>query len=459
MIIASKTAHETDRLAALNRYAVLDTPAEPSFDDLTRLAAHICGTPMALISLLDEHRQWFKSRVGLEVTETPREIAFCSHAIQQDRIMVVPDASCDERFHDNPLVTGSPEIRFYAGVPLITADAQPLGTLCVLDRQARGLSPAQSEALQALARQVMSQLELRRHIAALNDAMTQVRATQAQLVAASRQAGMAEVATGVLHNVGNVLNSVNVSATLVAEKLKKSRCGSLVKVVTMLQEHEADLGAFLTQNPQGRQVPAYLHTLAAHLGNEQSALLKEVQSLQKNIGHVKDVVAMQQNYAKVSAVTEPVPVNELLHDALNLNAASLNCDDIRVAQEFAATPTIEVDKHKVLQILVNLVRNASHACADSGRPDKQLTLRVTNGSGRVRISVADNGVGIPPENLNRVFNHGFTTRKNGHGFGLHSGANAAREMGGELSAHSDGPGRGATFTLELPVQSPRKVGH
>jgi hypothetical protein len=329
MIIAPKTTHETERLAALGRYAVLDTPPEPQFDDLTRLAAHICGTPMALICLLDEHRQWFKARVGLEVTETPREIAFCTHTILQDRVLIVPDTHCDERFHDNPLVTGTPGIRFYAGMPLLTADAQPLGTLCVLDRQARGLSPARSEALQVLARQVMSQLELRRHIAAWSDAMAEAHATQAQLVTVSRQAGLAEVATGVLHNVGNVLNSVNVYATWVADKLKQSHCDQLAKIVAMLREHEADLGTFLTKDAQGRQVPAYLHALAERLEAEQAALRTEMRSLQKSLGHVKDVVAMQQNYAKVSGVTEPVPVEELLEDTLNLNAAALNCDDIR----------------------------------------------------------------------------------------------------------------------------------
>jgi two-component system NtrC family sensor kinase len=288
---------------------------------------------------------------------------------------------------------------------------------------------------------------------------TEVAAINRKLIDASRQAGMAEVATGVLHNVGNVLNSVNVSANLVTDQVKKSKSSSLAKVVALLREHEADLGVFLTQDAKGRQLPGYLDTLTTHLGTEQAAVLAELNYLQKNIGHIKDIVAMQQNYAKLSGVTETVAIKELIEDTLNLNAECLAGDDIRVTREFMAQPTIEVDKHQVLQILVNLVRNARHACLDSGRPDKQMTLRVTNGQERVRISVADNGVGIPAENLIRIFNHGFTTKKNGHGFGLHSGANAAREMGGELSAHSDGPGCGATFTLELPVQSPRKIGH
>jgi len=138
---------------------------------------------------------------------------------------------------------------------------------------------------------------------------------------------------------------------------------------------------------------------------------------------------------------------------LRMNSAALVRHQVQVIRDYdASAPHITVEKHKVLQILVNLIRNAKYACDESGRPDKHLTVRVTNGDGRVRIVLADNGVGIPPENMTRIFNHGFTTRKDGHGFGLHSGILAARELGGSLNAHSDGPGRGATFTLELPQQ-------
>ena len=139
-----------------------------------------------------------------------------------------------------------------------------------------------------------------------------------------------------------------------------------------------------------------------------------------------------------------------------MNASALARHDIQVIKEFHETPPINVEKNKVLQILVNLVRNAKHSCDDSGRQEKQLTLRVTNGDDRVRLSVADNGVGIPPENLTRIFSHGFTTKKDGHGFGLHSGALAPKELGGALLAHSDGPGKGAVFTLELPCSRKEK---
>jgi C4-dicarboxylate-specific signal transduction histidine kinase len=162
---------------------------------------------------------------------------------------------------------------------------------------------------------------------------------------------------------------------------------------------------------------------------------------------------MQQSYARISGVTEPVKVTDLVEDALRLNAGAFQRHEVEVVRDFApGAPDITTEKHKVLQILVNLVRNAKYACDESGRADKRMTVRVTHGQGRVRIQVADNGVGIPPENLTRIFNHGFTTKKDGHGFGLHSGANAAKELGGSLVAHSDGQGRGATFTLELPAQ-------
>jgi PAS domain S-box-containing protein len=274
-----------------------------------------------------------------------------------------------------------------------------------------------------------------------------------QLLDTSRQAGMAEVATSVLHNVGNVLNSVNVSATVVADSLRKSRLPNLAKVTALMHERAADLGAFITSDPKGKQLPDYLGQLAEHLASEQETALKELELVEKNIEHIKDIVAMQQSFAKVSGLTEVVKVTDLVEDALRMNVSSLIRHDVQVLREYQAhVPEISVEKHKVLQILVNLVRNAKGACDESGRADKQVTLRVANGDGRIKIAVMDNGVGIPPENLTRIFNHGFTTKKDGHGFGLHSGALAAKEMGGSLNVHSDGPAKGAMFTLELPCQ-------
>ena len=273
-----------------------------------------------------------------------------------------------------------------------------------------------------------------------------------QLLEVSRHAGMAEVATNILHNVGNVLNSVNVSAALIEENTKNSKAPGLGRATALLDQHAADLGAFLTTDPKGRRFHDYIKNLAVQLAEEQQAVIKELQSLRQNIDHIKNIVALQQNYAKVTGITEAFTVSALIEDALRLNATSLARHEIELVREYAEVPTIVVEKHKVLQVLVNLIRNGKLACDESGRKDKQLKIQVSRSEAGVRIAVIDNGVGIPPENLTRIFQHGFTTRKDGHGFGLHSGALAAAELGGSLTVHSDGPGLGASFILELPLQ-------
>lgn len=284
-------------------------------------------------------------------------------------------------------------------------------------------------------------------------AEAQMESLHKQLLDASREAGMAEVATNVLHNVGNVLNSVNVSASLVAESMQHSKAADLARVVALLRDHEHDLATFISSDTRGRHLPAYLAHLSEHLRAEQAMTLKELESLRSNVEHIKDIVAMQQRYAKISGVKEIVDVIDLVEDSVSMNADSLTRHGVEVIREFENGPRINLDKHKVLQILVNLVRNAKYACRESARPDKRLVLRVTRAHERVRISVIDNGVGIAPQNLTRIFAHGFTTRKDGHGFGLHSGVLAAQEMGGSLSVHSDGVGQGASFTLELPLHA------
>jgi PAS domain S-box-containing protein len=280
-----------------------------------------------------------------------------------------------------------------------------------------------------------------------------------QLLDVSRQAGMAEVATSVLHNVGNVLNSVNVSSSLISDKVRHSKVTNLVKAAALLRTHASDLAAFFAQDAKGRQLPDYLFSLAEHLAAEQGQILQELKSLAGNIDHIKEIVAMQQSYAKVLGVLESLPVADLVEDALRLNSGAIERHHVNVLREYSEVPPILVDKHKVLQILVNLIRNAKYALDDRGHSDKRLILRIgLNGNNVVKIAVTDNGIGIPAEHLTRIFEHGFTTRKEGHGFGLHNGALAAKDLGGSLTAHSDGPGTGATFTLELPLR-PKEKGH
>jgi PAS domain S-box-containing protein len=292
-----------------------------------------------------------------------------------------------------------------------------------------------------------------REITDLKNAEAKLEQVYKQLLETSRQAGMAEVATGVLHNVGNVLNSVNVSSTLLVDLLKRSKIGNVGRVAALMQGNAAHLGEFMIQDPKGRKIPAFLADLAKHLALEQVVALKELAGLHKNIEHIKEIVTMQQSYAKVSGVTQAMKVQDLIEEALRMNEGALARHGVQLVRDYKTDlPEITVDKHTVMQILINLMRNAKYACDDAAVfGDKQITVRASNGEGRVKISVIDNGIGIPPENLTRIFSHGFTTRKGGHGFGLHSGALAAKGMGGSLTVHSDGPGQGATFTLELPV--------
>lgn len=297
-----------------------------------------------------------------------------------------------------------------------------------------------------------------RNITDLKQAEAKVEEAHRQLLETSRLAGMAEVATSVLHNVGNVLNSVNVSTTLVLDLVKKSRINNLDRIAAIIHEQGDNLGAFLTNDPRGRQLPGYLSKLTEHLLDEQAQLVTEVELTRKNIEHIKDIVTMQQSYAKVSGVVEKVKVTDLVEDALRMNAGALARHGLEVVREYPPK-AVEclIERQKVLQILVNLIRNAKYACDESGRSDKRLVMQVRANETRAEIVVLDNGVGIPAENLTRIFNHGFTTRAAGHGFGLHSGALAAKELGGSLTACSDGPGAGAKFVLDLPLQPPRNL--
>jgi signal transduction histidine kinase/ligand-binding sensor domain-containing protein len=278
--------------------------------------------------------------------------------------------------------------------------------------------------------------------------------THRQLVEASHQAGMAEVATSVLHNIGNVLNSVSVSAELIAEKVRGSKVVEVPKVARLLKEHAPEPG-FLSEHPKGKMVPGYLESLGEHLVFERDEALGEVRALQQNVSHIKEIVAMQQQYSKLCGFVESVRLTELVEHALRLSETSLARHQIRLRRELLEDGAVMVEKHKVLQILVNLIRNAKQACDASGRPDPVVVVRTLRlPSDRVRVQVEDNGVGIAPENLTRIFSQGFTTRKDGHGFGLHSSVLAACELGGSLTVESRGPGLGACFTLELPTAPP-----
>ena len=285
---------------------------------------------------------------------------------------------------------------------------------------------------------------------------TALEKTRRELVDASRAAGMAEVATGVLHNVGNVLVSINIATDSLASAVRNSKVGSIAMVAALLEEHAGDLGDYLTRDPKGRLMPEFIGKLASHLAEDQARMLAEIDSLRNHIAHVKDIVTMQQDYARLTGASEPLDPAGLVEDALRMNTAALARHEVTVIRDFQPAGLVLAERGKVLQILVNLIRNAKYAC-DEGKPGrKEITLRIGSGSpGRIRIEVIDTGVGIQAENINRLFVHGFTTRPDGHGFGLHSSANAARELHGSLTVRSAGLNQGATFTLELPAAKPQ----
>ena len=287
-----------------------------------------------------------------------------------------------------------------------------------------------------------------------NRAQRQLDEMHKKLVDASRQAGMAEVATGVLHNVGNVLNSVNVSATVLGDQVRKSKALSIRKVAELLDANKADLAGFFRADGKGQMLPGYLTGLAKQVEVEQQGCLNEIEQLAKNIAHIKEIVAMQQTYAKCTGVMENFAPRTLLDEALRMTASEITKYQAQVEIDCPKTlPEVCVDRHKVMQILINLITNACQAMEEKGPAERTLKISTGwNGGEHLSIIVKDNGCGIAQENVTRVFNHGFTTKESGHGFGLHSSANAATEFGGNLTGASEGLGLGATFTLELPLK-------
>jgi signal transduction histidine kinase len=295
--------------------------------------------------------------------------------------------------------------------------------------------------------------ELEDQVTEKERARAELAETQQRLMDISRQAGMAEVATGVLHNVGNVLNSVNVSASLIAERARQSRAANLLNIVELLEQHRPQLEDFLTRDPKGQRVLAYLRKLALVFQEENRGMLEEAESLTKNIEHIKEIVAVQQNYARISGVVEQFNLASLVEDAVEITQTGLQRYHVNLHLNFEPAPDLLSDKHKVLQVLLNLLRNAKQAVVASGNPERNIYVSIRALAGaRVRVQVRDNGVGIRLDDLSRIFSHGFTTKRDGHGFGLHLGALTAQQLGGSLTAESQGVGRGAAFTLELPLR-------
>jgi two-component system, NtrC family, sensor kinase len=295
---------------------------------------------------------------------------------------------------------------------------------------------------------------LSREIVERKRAEEELHTLQSEHLDAARRAGMAEIATSVLHNVGNVLNSVNVSASLIADKVRKSGVADLKNATELLNQHLDDPGAFISGDPQGKHLPQFLIQLSQKMSSDEQLILDEIKSLSGDIDHIKGIVSLQQSYTGVSGISDKLSLAELVDDAIRINSQSVTRHKIDVIREYEVLPPVVTEKQKVLQILVNLLSNAKYAVLAADQTTRRITVRTERvATDRVHVEVIDNGVGIPRDNLTRIFSHGFTTRKDGHGFGLHSAANLAQELGGSLTVQSAGVGKGATFALELPFKT------
>src|ERR671932_635245 len=290
--------NEAQRIEELLQYKILDTPEEPAFDDLTRLAAYICGTPISLISLVDSQRQWFKSKVGLDVSQTPREQAFCAHAILQPDVFTVPDATKDERFATNPLVTSDPNVRFYAGVPLITPEKQAMGTLCVIDHVPRNLEPQQLEALQILSRQVLKQLELRRNLANLT-----LQATERKQIQKERRkffkgiAGWFGIASTILIIIGVVSYQSVTSLVLTNRRVEQTqnRLNKLEELLSQIKDAETGQRGYILTGEERYLEPYKTATV----------------SVDREIKHLRELTANYPNQQKQLDALESAIKNKL----------------------------------------------------------------------------------------------------------------------------------------------------
>lgn len=278
-----------------------------------------------------------------------------------------------------------------------------------------------------------------------------------ELISTARRAGMADVATAVLHNIGNVLNSVNTSVQILLERDKEFKLDGINELSLLFNKNKDNLEGFLKNDRIGQHVPQYLEQFAKYIVSERSFYREELASLNNKVSHIKKIVSMQQALSGGTSMAEPTDVIRLIEEALMINAENIEKFGIVIEKEYSFCPTINIDRVRIIQILVNLIKNATEVLIETKRSDKKITIRtLKDGLNQIQIDVIDNGKGIAEENLTKIFAYGFTTKKTGHGIGLHSSSLSAQEIGGSLKAYSEGLDRGTTFTLRLPLEGVSK---
>ena len=289
----------------------------------------------------------------------------------------------------------------------------------------------------------------------LSKTLQELRETQMILTDTAHRAGMAEIATGILHNVGNVLNSVKVSSQVLMEKLKSSKVNNLQKVLSIMEEHADNLGEFISSDEKGKILPEYLLKVGTTLKTEQDNSLIELTNLHRGINHIEEIIAVQQSYAGVSGLVEKLALSDMINDVLTMQAEMLQYQRITIVKNYAKTKPIPVEKGKLLQVFVNLINNAAESFQNRDVIDRTITIDISVDKQFQTVEIIDNGAGIDPDNLTGIFSYGFTTKKEGKGFGLHTAALAMSEMKGKLFAESDGIGTGAKFIMTLPIEKKR----
>lgn len=370
--------NEAARLAELRDYDILDTATEKSFDDIVALASMICQVPIALVSLVDEHRQWFKARHGVELAETPRDISFCGHAILGADVMEVPDSRQDERFMDNPFVEGDQGVRFYAGAPLVTARGYHLGTLCVIDHQPRQLTPEQTSALQALARQVIHLFELRRlasdlkqKISKLEESEKNLSLERAKALQAAKLASLGEMSAGIAHEINSPLAVI--SGVLQA-------------------------------------LPKYL--------SEPERLRSKAELGMKAVERISTIVTGLRKFSRSSAQQphQLVPLGRVVQEAIVLVGAKAHLLRVPIHWEVPPDAVIRCNEIEMEQVMVNLLRNSLYAVRH--QDERWVRVQAEVRGERVVLRIRDAGRGLLPEVRSRLFQPFFTTKPPGEGTGL-----------------------------------------
>ena len=281
------------------------------------------------------------------------------------------------------------------------------------------------------------------------DRTQELKEAQKELVEKAHQSGMADIAAGTLHNVGNLLNSVKASVEVIETVMNGSPLDGLVKANKLLGENMARLDEFITTDPRGKKLLHYFLKIEEPIQNAFDQIAQNIKRVIEKVAVIGDVIAAQQSYAGVGGLSEKVKLTEIIEDALTMQSGTIDRHNINLIRDYSDVPEIFVQKTKLVHIMVNLIKNAKDAMEGLEPDKKTLVLSITQDDRAIFIHVKDSGCGIPCENITKIFSHGFTTKKTGHGFGLHSCANYMKEMGGEIRAESEGVGKGSLFTLKF----------